>query len=934
MPHDQALAAAVLLALAAPAAQGGYCPPQSAQSDGMRDIMLVYAEPGHWRPANFLPYVAYVDRTGKPRDWFYDAFLFLMYGGAPSGQAYIDGATNRKDWEFYLDEEFAPGREFAALDQTVEEAARMLKAKAPQVPVIVMIPYPSPHQKDFGDADGDGASESLAADDGRRKAVAWFLRAFQERWDKAAFRHLKLWGFYWMNEGIAPPDEAIVRAAAQEIHARGYKFHWIPWFRAPGVERWRELGFDLAIMQPNYAFIPPAGLRRVPDENRLTTAANICRRLGLGIEMELNMGIDMEAHRSAVVAPRDRINLRLYLDHGDDALDGYQAGAVRAYYQGYNAIAGLSASSDPELRQLYDDLYRFHTGAYERRRPYQPLKTPDTCLSDGRWSTRPETKAKAVRLSGPSAALTVPLGGPRLVGDVRLHFAGASAPLRVSLALSPDPQGDAFAEVASDDNIALRPEDGGGFAVLTFPPQRARRLRLSVDVKAGEEAALDELLLMPATHLLSGLPYTLGAAAEDDSRCLTDGVTDGEAMAVWRSGQGEAGFELTETWYAEALLVHFRPLDRKAFSPRACVDGGSDAFCADKDGWAAVPLNRPVRKLALAFEDPAAKSVAVDEVALLPAKNLASGCSYTYDPPFRAKYPDGSGRELTDGELSRGFGDGKTVGWAKWEMARDMTIVVDLGTSKAVERVEVHAQGGGAAAIEYPERVAVAVSENGAAWKPAAASTAEPEEQERRESGGRCAALGWLKIATPNAFGRYVRLQITPKAWLMLSEVRVWSGGANAALGRPYSLTPPPTGDAPYADNSGLLTDGFYTAAGSGWKTCAGFDKAAPVVTIDLGAPSRIAAARVHLQGGGPGGVYFPECVSASTSADGQIWAPAGETREHPPEESKAAAAAFMGLAFETREARFVRFTFKKRGWLMLDEIEVFPAVERGRGPR
>jgi hypothetical protein len=96
-------------------------------------------------------------------------------------------------------------------------------------------------------------------------------------------------------------------------------------------------------------------------------------------------------------------------------------------------------------------------------------------------------------------------------------------------------------------------------------------------------------------------------------------------------------------------------------------------------------------------------------------------------------------------------------------MARDMTIVVDLGTSKAVERVEVHAQGGGAAAIEYPERVAVAVSENGAAWKPAAASTAEPEEQERRESGGRCAALGWLKIATPNAFGRYVRLQITPK---------------------------------------------------------------------------------------------------------------------------------------------------------------------------
>lgn len=202
------------------AARGDYCPPQSRQSDGMRDIMLIYATPGHWQPKNFLPYVAYVDREGKPRDWFYDAYLFLMYGGAPSGQTYIDGATNRKDWEFYLDEEFAPGREFAALEQTIADAARQMAVK------------------------------------------------------------------------------------------------------------------------------PPTGLVKVPDENRLTTAANLCRRLGMGVEMELNMGIDMVANKAAFVDTRDRINLQLYLDHGDDALDGYRDGAVRAYYQGYNAIAGLSASGD------------------------------------------------------------------------------------------------------------------------------------------------------------------------------------------------------------------------------------------------------------------------------------------------------------------------------------------------------------------------------------------------------------------------------------------------------------------------------------------------------------------------------------------------------------------------------------------------------------
>ena len=324
-----------------PTAFADFCPPGSPQSDGMRDIMLVYANTNGWRQANFLPYVAYVDSAGKPRDWFYDAFLFMMFSGSPSGATYISGATDRRDWEFYLDEEFAPGRELAALDATIGSASRDMGMPARSVPIIAMIPYPSAKQKDFGDADGDGATEDFSTDNGRRKAVRWFLREFKARWEARRFRHLKLWGFYWMNEGISPADEAIVKATADEVHSLDCKFHWIPWFNAPGVTKWRELGFDLTIMQPNYAFIPPRGLRRIPDENRLTTAANICRRLGMGIEMELNMGIDMDARRDAAVDPRDRINLMLYLDHGDDSLDGYQKGAVRAYYQSYNAIAGL-----------------------------------------------------------------------------------------------------------------------------------------------------------------------------------------------------------------------------------------------------------------------------------------------------------------------------------------------------------------------------------------------------------------------------------------------------------------------------------------------------------------------------------------------------------------------------------------------------------------
>jgi hypothetical protein len=35
-----------------------------------------------------------------------------------------------------------------------------------------------------------------------------------------------------------------------------------------------------------------------------------------------------------------------------------------------------------------------------------------------------------------------------------------------------------------------------------------------------------------------------------------------------------------------------------------------------------------------------------------------------------------------------------------------------------------------------------------------------------------------------------------------------------------------------------------------------------------------------------------------------------------------------MGLTFEPRGARFVRFHLKRHGWAMPDEVEVIPALE------
>ena len=86
----------------------GYFPPGDPRAGGIRDLMLIYLSQGKWETDEFLPYVAYLGEEAgkKPLDWFYDSYLFLAYGGAPSGASYYDGPTNKDDWEYYFNQLF------------------------------------------------------------------------------------------------------------------------------------------------------------------------------------------------------------------------------------------------------------------------------------------------------------------------------------------------------------------------------------------------------------------------------------------------------------------------------------------------------------------------------------------------------------------------------------------------------------------------------------------------------------------------------------------------------------------------------------------------------------------------------------------------------------------------------------------------------------
>ena len=84
-----------------------------------------------------------------------------------------------------------------------------------------------------------------------------------ERWEALAPQHLRLAGFYWLQEHVNPavPDELdMVRRTARYIHDLGLKLGWIPWSGAYLATQWRSFGFDWAVTQPNHLFHDEEGL--------------------------------------------------------------------------------------------------------------------------------------------------------------------------------------------------------------------------------------------------------------------------------------------------------------------------------------------------------------------------------------------------------------------------------------------------------------------------------------------------------------------------------------------------------------------------------------------------------------------------------------------------------------------------------------------------
>ncbi len=353
------LIAAIAMAPVNAASNAGYFPSGSAAADHVRDAVLIYNGKRYqgikWTPQNLDPYVAYYNRDNRPVSWFFDTFLFLGLT-SQSGDSLCPGfgshPSDISDWRWYLDSKLSGGEnDLANLNQSLINLQRVLHKRSHHVKVIIVIPYPDPNQHQFGVC--EGSNLDFANDADRLKAVTWYVNAVLKRWKRAKLNHLRLIGFYWIEEEASnPADQSLLPLVGKLLRDHHKKFYWIPYFNAPGAGNWKSLGFDCAFYQPNYFF------HNLPS-SRIQDAAQFAREHRMGIEIECDYRyFSTGAFR------------RRYLGYMDGGIRfGYMKRSACAFYEGAGALLESCQSSNPTDRELYRLTYRFVKKTYRPANP-------------------------------------------------------------------------------------------------------------------------------------------------------------------------------------------------------------------------------------------------------------------------------------------------------------------------------------------------------------------------------------------------------------------------------------------------------------------------------------------------------------------------------------------------------------------------------------
>ena len=325
-----------------------YC--TAAELGGAKDVLLAYfchEERAPLDKSAFKPFVGYLDENGKAKDTLFDGYLFLPFV-AFLYDKHRKKPLGKEKWQYYMDQQFLDGKNLDALEEAACDVAAELGLPELKLKIFFSILYPVPEQHAFGVIGGKERDFRVLED--RIAALEWLVDEQEARFRAKGYRHLELAGYYWFTEEIDYEDEqllAMIRSITDRIRGKGLITTWIPYYGASGYDDWRNLGFDMACYQPNYAF------RQDIPEQRLFDAAKTAKELGMCIELEVGGTARWNVEHT-----------RNYYAAG--AVTGFMKEAAHMYYQ--DGLPGCFhaayLSKDPFLHSMYDDTYRFIKGTY------------------------------------------------------------------------------------------------------------------------------------------------------------------------------------------------------------------------------------------------------------------------------------------------------------------------------------------------------------------------------------------------------------------------------------------------------------------------------------------------------------------------------------------------------------------------------------------
>ncbi|MDD2960709.1 MAG: DUF4855 domain-containing protein [Muribaculaceae bacterium] len=295
-------------------------------TDEILDMALIYQGGTHrpdWTEDELLPYVTHKFADGRI-DWFFDSFLFFEFTDnwkIAFGYKYGSQNAKKTDWEWLLGRIFEKGKSLDALNSCIEKYKGIIGKPKFKHKIVLGIVSPITGQTDWGSLDGEALN--FNNQEHQTKATKWYLDQLITKFNAENYNNLELTGFYWLEETTAKCGD-LPKYISQYIHEKGKKFYWIPYWYAQGFDQWKDLGFDVAYLQPNHFF------NKDILDSRLRDACRTAKQLGMAVEMEFDHNVLYENEDSYYA------RLETYID-AFEKYGVFESSSI-AYYSGTKAI--------------------------------------------------------------------------------------------------------------------------------------------------------------------------------------------------------------------------------------------------------------------------------------------------------------------------------------------------------------------------------------------------------------------------------------------------------------------------------------------------------------------------------------------------------------------------------------------------------------------